>query len=128
MALNMSISQSHKGNRTMTKKIVVGLTVSVMAAGFITIAIAATPSPMFKSESVKIPVPGAYFEGTDATVLNQNCAYCHSAGFVNRQPALPAATWTIEVAKMKVAFGAPYSKAEIPKIVAALVARQQTAH
>ncbi len=112
----------------MTKKIVVGLTVSVMAAGFITIAIAATPSPMFKSESVKIPVPGAYFEGTDATVLNQNCAYCHSAGFVNRQPALPAATWTIEVAKMKVAFGAPYSKAEIPKIVAALVARQQTAH
>jgi hypothetical protein len=123
----MLISPLLKGNRIMTRNMIVGLTVSFMAVGFITVAIAATPSPVFKSESVKIPVPGAYFEGTDAAVLNQNCAYCHSAGFVDRQPPLPAATWTLEVTKMKGAFGAPYAKAEIPKIVAALIARQKAA-
>jgi hypothetical protein len=89
------------------------------------VVLATTPAPVFKSESVKIPVPGAYFQGIDAAVLNQNCATCHSAGFVNRQPVIAPAAWTGEVTKMKNAFGAPYSAAEIPKIVRALVARQK---
>jgi hypothetical protein len=88
-------------------------------------AIAAAATPVFKSESVKIPVPGAYFTGTDATILNQNCVSCHSAGFVDRQPTLAPATWTIEVTKMQKAFGAPYDAAKIPAIVDALVARQK---
>lgn len=104
------------------------MTIALLAgAALVTgaIALAATPAVSFKSESVKIPVPGSYFHGTDAKVLNQNCAYCHSAGFVNRQPVQPAAIWTGEVIKMKKAFGAPYATAEIPKIVDALLARQQ---
>ncbi|MCW8308740.1 MULTISPECIES: hypothetical protein [Acidiphilium] len=103
-------------------------TIALLAGGVLSIsafALAATPAPIFKSESVKIPVPGAYFQGTDAAVLNQNCAYCHSAGFVNRQPVIPQAAWTGEVTKMKKVFGAPYSTAEIPKLVDALVARQK---
>ncbi len=89
-------------------------------------AIAAAATPVFKSESVKIPVPGAYFAGTGAAILNQNCAYCHSAGFVDRQPTLSPATWTMEVTKMQKAFGAPYDTAKIPAIVDALVTRQKT--
>lgn len=89
------------------------------------IALGAAPAVSFKPEAVRIPVPGSYFHGTDAKVLNQNCAACHSAGFVNRQPVQQAAIWTGEVTKMKKAFGAPYTTAEIPKIVDALLARQK---
>ena len=89
------------------------------------VASAAPPQPVFKPKSVTVPSPGAYFQGTGAAVLNQNCVTCHSAGFVNHQPVLAPATWTAEVTKMKKAFGAPYASAEIPKVVDALVARQK---
>lgn len=100
-------------------------TIALLAGAVSLSAIAVAATPVFKSESVKIPVPGAYFQGTDAAILNQNCAYCHSAGFVNEQPTLSRATWTAEVTKMQKAFGAPYDTAKIPAIVDALVARQK---
>ena len=101
-------------------------TIALLAGAAVSLsAIAVAATPVFKSDSVKIPVPGAYFQGTDAAILNQNCAYCHSAGFVNNQPTLSPATWTAEVTKMQKAFGAPYDTAKIPAIVDALVARQK---
>lgn len=88
-------------------------------------ALAATPAITWKSESVTLPNPGGYFRGQGANVLNQNCAMCHSAGFVNRQPLISRAAWTAEVKKMKGAFGAPIADANIPKIVTALEARHK---
>jgi cytochrome c5 len=89
---------------------------------------AATPADTgagFAKLSVDLPAPGAMFSGPGADTLNRDCTMCHSAGFVDRQPGLPAATWTAEVQKMKSIFGAPYAEADIPKIVDALVARQK---
>ena len=90
-----------------------------------TIALAAAPGPTLGPLSVNVPSPGGYFQGTGAEILNQHCVTCHSAGFVERQPKLSASTWTVEVTKMKKAFGAPYAEADIPKSVDALVARQK---
>ncbi|CAG4915931.1 unnamed protein product [Acidocella sp. C78] len=81
----------------------------------------------FATRTVDLPSPGAMFSGSGAETLNRDCTMCHSAGFIDRQPPLPAATWRAEVTKMKAIFGAPYAEADIPAIVDALVARQQAA-
>ncbi len=99
-------------------------TALALAAGTLAPARAAAPDASFPPLSVELPAPGGAFTGTDADILNQNCMACHSAGFVNRQPKLPAATWTAEVEKMKNVFGAPYATSTIPEIVKALEARQ----
>ncbi len=78
-------------------------------------AIAAT-KVNWQSVTVTLPTPGGFYSGPNATLLNANCVTCHTAGFVERQPTLSAATWTVEVTKMK--------DADIPTIVQALVAMQ----
>jgi hypothetical protein len=49
---------------------------------------------------------------------------CHSAGFVERQPTLSLTAWTMEVTKMKKAFGAPLKDQDIPTIAQALFNQQ----
>ena len=95
------------------------------ALGGIALAAQAEPPAIIELHSldVRLPGPGGQFTGREAAVLNQNCVLCHSPTFVDKQPALSAATWNTEVQKMKQAFGAPIDPAAIPMIVKALIDR-----
>ncbi|TAM88293.1 MAG: cytochrome c [Candidimonas sp.] len=46
----------------------------------------------------------------------QNCIACHSAQYMQTQPALSHAWWTAEVQKMKKAYGAPIPDADMSEI------------
>lgn len=78
----------------------------------------------WQSVSVTVPGPGNFYSGPDAQILNANCVMCHSAGFVERQPTLSLTAWTMEVTKMKKAFGAPLKDQDIPTIAQALFNQQ----
>lgn len=78
----------------------------------------------WQSTSVTVPGPGGFFSGPDTQLLNANCVMCHSAGFVERQPPLSLSAWTMEVTKMKKAFGAPLQDQDIPPLAQALFNRQ----
>ncbi len=86
----------------------------------------APPTFDWTTKSFDLPSRGALFQGSGAALLNQDCLICHSAMFVDEQPALPAATWRAEVLKMKNVFGAPVDDKDIADLVAALTARHGT--
>jgi mono/diheme cytochrome c family protein len=58
--------------------------------------------------SVDLPVSQVSFPPGDGSVIaNAYCLICHSAGMVLRQPPLTQDEWTVEINKMRNAFGAP---------------------
>jgi hypothetical protein len=58
--------------------------------------------------SVDLPVSQVSFPpGNGSVIANAYCLICHSAGMVLRQPPLTQDEWTIEINKMRNAFGAP---------------------
>ncbi|MDE8348655.1 MAG: sulfite--cytochrome C oxidoreductase subunit B [Acidocella sp.] len=78
----------------------------------------------WQSVSVSVPGPGGFYTGANAQILNTNCVTCHTAGFAERQPTLSLAAWTVEVTKMKKAFGAPLKDSDIPILAQAMFSRQ----
>jgi len=64
--------------------------------------------PKWVKVSVELPVSQISFPpGNGSVIANAYCLICHSAGMVLRQPPLTQDEWTIEITKMRNAFGAP---------------------
>jgi mono/diheme cytochrome c family protein len=58
--------------------------------------------------SVDLPTSQISFPpGNGSVIANAYCLICHSAGMVLRQPPLTQDEWTVEINKMRNAFGAP---------------------
>jgi mono/diheme cytochrome c family protein len=58
--------------------------------------------------SVDLPTSQISFPPGDGSVIaNAYCLICHSAGMVLHQPPLTQDEWTVEINKMRNAFGAP---------------------
>jgi mono/diheme cytochrome c family protein len=64
--------------------------------------------PKWVKVSVELPVSKISFPpGNGSVIANAYCLICHSAGMVLRQPPLTQDEWTVEINKMRNAFGAP---------------------
>ena len=64
--------------------------------------------PKWVKVSVELPVSQISFPpGNGSVTANAYCLICHSAGMVLRQPPLTQDEWTVEINKMRNAFGAP---------------------
>lgn len=72
--------------------------------------IAAT-APNLKEVTTQLPEAPGY-----QTYIS-NCTICHSASYVQNQPALPQKTWTAIVTKMQKTFGAPVSDSAAQVII-----------
>jgi cytochrome c5 len=68
-------------------------------------------APDLKEVTTKLPQASGY-----QTYIN-NCTICHSASYVQNQPALPQKTWTAIVTKMQKTFGAPVSDSSAQVII-----------
>jgi mono/diheme cytochrome c family protein len=65
-------------------------------------------APKWVRVSVDLPASQVTFPpGNGSVIANAYCLICHSAGMVLRQPALTQDEWTVEINKMRNAFGAP---------------------
>ena len=96
-------------------------------------ALAQQPAPSTVSatgvtlHSVSVDLPNSdqrFAGGAEADAINNNCLTCHSAGMVLNQPTLSRSAWQQEVAKMRAQYKAPLNEAEVPAIVAYLVAHK----
>ncbi len=66
------------------------------------------PIQKWTGVSVDLPVSQVSFPpGNGSVIANAYCLICHSAGMVLRQPPLTQDEWTVEINKMRNAFGAP---------------------
>jgi mono/diheme cytochrome c family protein len=66
------------------------------------------PIQKWTKVSVDLPVSQISFPpGNGSVIANAYCLICHSAGMVLRQPPLTQDEWTVEINKMRTAFGAP---------------------
>jgi len=66
------------------------------------------PVQRWAKVSVDLPASQVTFPpGNGSVIANANCLICHSAGMVLRQPPLTQDEWTVEINKMRNAFGAP---------------------
>ena len=66
------------------------------------------PIQKWTKVSVDLPVSQISFPpGNGSVIANAYCLICHSAGMVLRQPPLTQDEWTVEINKMRSAFGAP---------------------
>ena len=72
--------------------------------------IAAT-APNLKEVSTTLPQAPGY------QTYMSNCTICHSASYVQNQPALPQKTWTAIVTKMQKTYGAPVSDSAAQVII-----------
>jgi mono/diheme cytochrome c family protein len=64
--------------------------------------------PKWVKVSVDLPTSQVSFPpGNGSVIANAHCLICHSAGMVLRQPPLTQDEWTVEINKMRNAFGAP---------------------
>ena len=64
--------------------------------------------PKWVKVSVDLPSSQISFPpGNGSVIANAYCLICHSAGMVLRQPPLTQDEWTVEINKMRNAFGAP---------------------
>ncbi|MEO6134950.1 MAG: hypothetical protein ABIP35_07340 [Ginsengibacter sp.] len=61
-------------------------------------------------------------EAPGSKVYYANCVICHSASYVQNQPALTEKAWLGIVTKMRKTFGAPVADSSIEPIVKYLVA------
>jgi mono/diheme cytochrome c family protein len=70
--------------------------------------VAKGPIQKWTKVSVDLPVSQVSFPpGNGSVIANAYCLICHSAGMVLRQPPLTQDEWTVEINKMRNAFGAP---------------------
>jgi hypothetical protein len=70
--------------------------------------VAKGPVQKWVKVSVDLPTSQISFPPGDGSVIaNAYCLICHSAGMVLRQPPLTQDEWTVEINKMRNAFGAP---------------------
>jgi len=66
------------------------------------------PIQKWTKVSVDLPVSQISFPpGNGSVIANAYCLICHSAGMVLRQPPITQDEWTVEINKMRNAFGAP---------------------
>jgi mono/diheme cytochrome c family protein len=66
------------------------------------------PIQKWTKVSVDLPLSQISFPpGNGSVIANAYCLICHSAGMVLRQPPLTQDEWTVEINKMRNAFGAP---------------------
>lgn len=73
------------------------------------------------SAAIELPADDQAFPaGAQADLVTTRCTACHSASMVLSQPALSTEQWTAEVVKMREAYHAPVTDAELPAIVAYL--------
>ena len=66
--------------------------------------------PIQKWTKVSVDLPASQISfppGNGSVIANAYCLICHSAGMVLRQPPLTQDEWTVEINKMRSAFGAP---------------------
>ena len=71
----------------------------------------AASAPNLKEVTTKLPQAPGY-----QTYIS-NCTICHSASYVQNQPALPQKTWAAIVTKMQKTFGAPISDSSAQVII-----------
>jgi mono/diheme cytochrome c family protein len=70
--------------------------------------VAKGPVQKWVKVSVDLPTSQISFPpGNGSVIANAYCLICHSAGMVLRQPPLTQDEWTVEINKMRNAFGAP---------------------
>jgi mono/diheme cytochrome c family protein len=70
--------------------------------------------PKWVKVSVDLPVSQVSFPaGNGSVIANAYCLICHSAGMVLRQPPLTQDEWSVEINKMRNAFGAPVSADQV---------------
>jgi mono/diheme cytochrome c family protein len=70
----------------------------------------AVKGPVEKWVKVSVDLPASQISfppGNGSVIANAYCQICHSAGMVLRQPPLTQDEWTVEINKMRNAFGAP---------------------
>ena len=96
----------------------------LLALGLTSTAAAASPPQIhWQSEQIALPSSDLTFSGPGGQVLNTYCLMCHSADFLDEQPAVPLGTWKLEVNKMKNSFGAPIPEDQIERIADLLYQR-----
>jgi len=71
----------------------------------------ASTAPGLKEVTTQLPEAAGY------QTYMSNCTICHSASYVQNQPALPQKTWTAIVTKMQKTFGAPVSDSAAQVII-----------
>jgi cytochrome c5 len=71
----------------------------------------AATAPNLKEVTTRLPEAAGY-----QTYIN-NCIICHSASYVQNQPALPEKTWAAIVTKMQKTYGAPVSDSAAQVII-----------
>jgi cytochrome c5 len=76
----------------------------------------AAAAPNLKEVTTTLPQAPGY------QTYMSNCTICHSASYVQNQPALPQKTWAAIVTKMQKTFGAPVSDSAAGVIVQYLIA------
>jgi cytochrome c5 len=75
------------------------------------------PAVRFTAVSVTLPSGSATFPpGKGSDIANANCVMCHSTGMVLRQPGLTVDEWSIEINKMRNAFGAPIPAEQVDEL------------
>ncbi|XUW93420.1 cytochrome c (plasmid) [Burkholderia sp. M6-3] len=78
---------------------------------------AIVPAVHFAVVSQTLPAGESTFPpGPGAEIANANCVMCHSTGMILRQPPLTISEWTIEINKMRSAFGAPITPDQIDSL------------
>jgi mono/diheme cytochrome c family protein len=98
----------------------------MMRALLVAAALALAGSAVAAPVNYQLPEEiAAFAPGPNLDVAQANCGACHSADYVSTQPRGlpdPAAFWTAEVTKMRKVYKADIPDADVPAIVAYLVA------
>lgn len=94
------------------------------AAGAAPRASAAPAEAPAGAVSIELPAPDVTLRNSSLpgyTLATQKCVICHSTDYISFQPpAMTLAQWTGEMQKMRAAYGAPLSDAEVELIGAYL--------
>jgi hypothetical protein len=89
----------------------------MVTSGVASVALGDGTHPVFRSVDVDLPFGERQFDGPGADAVNGNCLACHSAGMILTQPPQTRDTWTRLVNKMRQAYKAPISDADVGSIV-----------
>ena len=93
-----------------------------LAVALASLGTQATDKLTLKSVNVDLPAGDRMFpDGPGASVADDNCLACHSAGMVLNQPVLPKAVWEAEVDKMRNVYKAPIDDKDVDAIVHYLI-------
>ena len=102
-----------------------------LSLGFILITVVATAQSYAGSKQITLPVETTELPESELPgyqLATQKCVMCHSVDYIRYQPpGMNQEQWTAEVAKMKRAYGAWLSEADIKSIGAYLAVVYGTA-